>query len=130
MNFRASHRKVGSIVPSSPLKGGFRARETDSHKWERTMYDGAKIRMEARIAAKSIADGTVKTTPYGFGRPALLVHRLDMEVVLRDGMDERIERGDGFHWFRRPVAYPGAPVMYSPHASISPRRSSSMSERM
>ena len=31
--------------------------------------------------------------PYRFGLLALLVHRLNMEVVPRDGLDECIERG-------------------------------------
>ena len=99
------------------------------------MCDGARIRLAARVAAKSDADETVRIMPYRRGLPALLVHRLDMEAVLPDGQNERIERGDGVplplpDWFRRLIAYPGAPVTYSPHASISPRRSSSMSERM
>ena len=57
------------------------------------MYDGVKVRLAARTAAESAADETVRTMRYRFGLPALLVDRLDMEVVPRDGLDECIERG-------------------------------------
>ena len=59
------------------------------------MYDGGRIRLAATHAAKSTAHGTVKTMPYRFGLLALLVQRLNMEVVLRDGLHKRNERGDG-----------------------------------
>ena len=42
---------------------------------------------------KSAADETVKTMPYRFGLPALLIHRLNTEAVLRHGLDKRNEQG-------------------------------------
>ena len=59
------------------------------------MYDGGRIRLAAIHSAKSAADGTAKTILYRLGLPALIVHRLYVEVVLRDGLDEHIERGEG-----------------------------------
>lgn len=40
------------------------------------MYEGVRVRFAAIRIAKSVADETVKTTPYGFGHLALLVYRL------------------------------------------------------
>ena len=44
--------------------------------------------MEAGTAAKSVADETVRAISYSFGFLTLPAHRLNVELVLLDGLDK------------------------------------------